>query len=120
MPFSGKNNITSGRILEEPDCPLKMTCLKDLPTDLGKDPVRGAPQFRFNIGKDRVTQLNGFKFLKLFQRNLVGGFKTPPCIQQGAELFQMSIEAFLSVVARGLGGDQELPVRGFKQQQFTA
>src|SRR6478672_10039428 len=92
----------------------KMNLLKDLWTNAGKYAVRCAPQFRIYFGKDRVAQLNLFQFLQLFQRNLVGGFKSAPCVQQRAELFQMSIEALFRIVSRGLGRDQELPVRGLK------
>src|SRR6185312_15151975 len=98
----------------------KLKFLKDLWPDLRKDAVRCAPQFRINLRKDRVAQLNCFKFLKFLQRNLVGRFKATPDIQQCAELFQMSIEALLRVIAGCLSGDQKLPVRGFQQKQFAA
>src|SRR5947209_5356983 len=115
MLFQERTTLLMSHRLEEYNCFGKMTCLKDLPTDLGKYAIRCAPQFRLDIRKDRIAQLNSFQFLKLLQRNLVGRFKTTPCIQQCAELFQMSIEALFRVVAGGLGGDQELPVRGFQQ-----
>src|SRR6185437_1697028 len=98
----------------------KASFLKDLGTNLRKHAVRCAPQFRFYFRKDRVAQLNFFQFLQLFQRNLVCGFESSPCVQKSAELFQVSVEALLRVVSRGLGGNQELPVRRFQQQQFAA
>src|SRR5712671_6663319 len=58
------------------------------------------PALRFNIGKDRVAQLDGFQLVDPLGRNLVSRFKAPPDVEQGAELLKMSIEALFRVVAR--------------------
>src|SRR6266481_6270794 len=81
---------------------------------------RSSPTCRVNLWKHGVAQFDSFKFLELVRWDLVSGLKSPPRIQQCAELFQMRVEALLRIVARGLGGDQKLPVRGFQKQQLTA
>src|SRR5689334_24307721 len=63
------------------------------------------PALGFNIGEDRIAQLNGFQLLDSLGGNLVRGFKAPPDVEQGAELFKMRVEALFRVVARRLGGD---------------
>src|SRR5215469_9555075 len=80
----------------------------------------GGPALRLNPRKNRIAQFNRLKFFDLLGRNLMGGFKAAPAIEQSTELLQVSIKAFFGVVASVLGGDQELPVRGFQEQQFTA
>src|SRR5579864_3406382 len=100
--------------------PGKVRFLKDLWTAMRQHGMARCPQFGIDLRKDRVAQLNGFQFQKLFRRNLAGRFKAPPRIQQCAELLQMRVEALFRVVACGLGGDQKLPVRGFQQQQLAA
>src|SRR5579859_1403384 len=81
--------------------------------------VRG-PALRLDVGKHRVAPFNNLQFLYLLGRDLVRCFEAPPAVEQRAELFQMRVEALLRVVARVLGGDQELPVRRFQQQQLAA
>src|SRR5262249_15433838 len=71
----------------------------------------GGPALGFDIGENRVAHLNGLKLMQPVGRDLMTGFETPPGIDQRAELFQVGGEALLGVVARVLGGDQELPVR---------
>src|SRR5579864_5305080 len=93
---------------------------KDLRPGVLKDGFRAGPEFRIDIWKYGVAHFNGFQFVKLLRRNLASGLKAAPGIQQRAELLQMGIKALFRVVAGGLGGDQELPVRRFQQQQFTA
>src|SRR5579884_888877 len=57
------------------------------------------PVLRFYVRENRIADFNRLQLLDLLRRDLVRGFKAPPCIQQRSELLQVSVEALLRVVA---------------------
>ena len=78
------------------------------------------PQAGIEVGEDVVAELDlseaGFlskgETARLFE-GLVDGFDL-------VELVVMGEEANLGVVARGSGGDEELPVGGLEEEEFAA
>src|SRR3954470_6333962 len=87
-----------------------------------QDSFTGSAQvgLRRELGEDGIPLLDLFEPMQRLGAELAGRFVAPPAIEQGAELLQVGVEALLRVIAGVLGGDQELPIGRFQQQELAA
>src|SRR5579859_1780727 len=77
-------------------------------------------QLRRDRWEDGVAALDLFQGALRLRRDRTRRLETAPGIEQGAELLEVRVEALFRIIARVLGGDEELPVRRFQQQQLAA
>ena len=80
----------------------------------------GGPEARIDVGKDAVTAFYFGEAVLLGFGECAGGFVALPDGLDLVELIVVGEEADFGVVARGSGGDEELPVGGFEEEEFAA
>src|SRR5438270_13475751 len=78
-------------------------------------PKDSSPQFGLDVSKNGIALFQCFQNVHGVAVNLTGALEALPSLVQVTELLKVSIKAHFGVVASRGGGDQELPVRGFKQ-----
>ena len=80
----------------------------------------GGPEGGVDVGEDAVAEFDcGEAFAHVFVEGAVG-FEGLPDGLEFVELVVVGEEAELGVVAGGAGGDEELPVGGFEQEELAA
>ncbi len=80
----------------------------------------GGPEVGVDVGEDAVAFFDGGEAGFLFRGDGVVGFEMLPDGLELVELVDVGLEAELGVVAGGAGGDEELPVGGFEQEELAA
>ena len=78
------------------------------------------PEAGIDVGEDAVAE---FDLVEAAGQVLIEGAVVLECLPNGFEFEELVVvgeEAGLGVVAGGAGGDEELPVGGFEQQQLAA
>src|SRR6267143_1167627 len=80
----------------------------------------GGPVARIDVGEDAVAAFDLGEAVALGHGERAGGFEALPDGFDLVELVVVGEEADLGVVARGSGGDEELPVGGFEQEELAA
>lgn len=78
------------------------------------------PETGVDVREDAVALLDGGEAVFLFCGEGIGGLTGQPDLCEFVELVVVGVEAELGVIARGAGGDEELPVGGFEQKEFPA
>ena len=80
----------------------------------------GGPEAGLDVGEDAVAAFDLGKAVFLSLGEGAGGFEALPDAFDLVELVVVGEETDLRVVARSSGGDEELPVGGFEQEEFAA
>ncbi len=80
----------------------------------------GGPEVGVDVGEDAVAHFDGGEAFGLFGGDGSVGFQMLVDGLELVELVHVGLEAELGVVAGGAGGDEELPVGGFEEEELAA
>ena len=80
----------------------------------------GGPEVGVDVGEDAVADFDGGEAFFLFGGDGLVGLQVLVDGLELVELIDVGFEAELGVVTGGSGGDEELPVGGFEEEELAA